>query len=250
MKHTMKHKIIITLVAVIVAVSGSVIATNKAEAATVQVDKGKVIAYVKMRTGASTARDVIRTLSPGETFRILDKVGAGYWFKIKDEKGKVGYVSTSSKYVKRMTPTPTPLPVTTPPSKPSVEAWEQKADVIIAYGKKYVGTPYVYGGGRNNDLSFDCSGFVSWVLNQNGVNITKSGSVTQAKAGTFVPRSELRKGDLIFSDTNKDGVINHVSLYIGNDQVLHTYKVGIGVVVSKFSGSAWDRGYVTTKRFF
>ncbi len=55
-------------------------------------------------------------------------------------------------------------------------------------------------------------------------------------------------GDLIFSDTNRDGVINHVSLYIGDGKILHTYRVGIGVTISEFEGSTWDKTYVTARR--
>ncbi|MBN2981765.1 C40 family peptidase [Cohnella algarum] len=40
--------------------------------------------------------------------------------------------------------------------------------------------------------------------------------------GTYVPKDQLQKGDLVFSDTNRDGVINHIAIYMGDDQLLHT----------------------------
>ncbi|BBI34225.1 C40 family peptidase [Cohnella abietis] len=121
------------------------------------------------------------------------------------------------------------------------------ADNVIALGKKYIGVNYKFGAQANSTSTFDCSSFTQYVFKQNGISIPRS-SKQQSKAGTYVSRAQLQPGDLVFSDTNRDGVINHVSIYIGNDQLLHTYRVGIGVTISKFSGSAWDKTYVTARR--
>ncbi|WP_239616521.1 C40 family peptidase [Cohnella mopanensis] len=121
------------------------------------------------------------------------------------------------------------------------------ADNVIATGKQFLGVPYQFGAKSNKTSSFDCSSFTQYVFKQNGISIPRS-SRQQANVGTFVPRDQLQPGDLIFSDTNRDGVINHVSIYIGNGQLLHTYRVGIGVTISKFAGSTWDRTYVTARR--
>lgn len=227
-----------------------------AKAAIASIQKGKIVAEVNMRTGAGTKYPVIRTLEKSEIITITSNVNA-YWYRIMDKNGKVGYVSTSSRYIKLIStsssaPAPTLVPADTPKLAPTLaqnpSINETKIDAVIAMGLKYIGTPYVFGAGRSNDTAFDCSGFVSWIFNRNGVMLTKSSAKVQAKAGAFVPRDQLRKGDLIFSDTNKDGVINHVSLYIGEGKVLHTFRVGIGVVVSKFEGSTWDRNCVTARR--
>lgn len=121
------------------------------------------------------------------------------------------------------------------------------ADNVIATGKQFLGVPYQFGASSNRTNAFDCSSFTQHVFKQNGISIPRS-SKQQSKAGNFVPRAQLQPGDLVFSDTNRDGVINHVSLYIGNGQLLHTYRVGIGVTISKFAGSTWDRTYVTARR--
>ncbi|MCD9026526.1 C40 family peptidase [Cohnella silvisoli] len=121
------------------------------------------------------------------------------------------------------------------------------ADNVIATGKQFLGVPYQFGAKSNRTDVFDCSSFTQYVFKQNGISIPRS-SKQQSNVGTFVPRDQLQPGDLIFSDTNRDGVINHVSLYIGNGQLLHTYRVGIGVTISKFAGSTWDRTYVTARR--
>lgn len=121
------------------------------------------------------------------------------------------------------------------------------ADRVIATGKQYLGVRYQFGAKSGNTNSFDCSSFTQYVFKQNGIQLPRS-SRDQAKAGTYVPKSQLKPGDLIFSDTNRDGVINHVSIYMGNNQILHTYKVGIGVTISNFKGSIWDKTYVTARR--
>lgn len=121
------------------------------------------------------------------------------------------------------------------------------ADNVIATGKQFLGVPYRFGAKSNNTSAFDCSSFTQYVYGLNGIHLPRS-SRQQSNSGVFVPRDQLQPGDLIFSDTNRDGVINHVSIYIGNGQLLHTYRVGIGVTISKFSGSAWDRTYVTARR--
>ncbi len=121
------------------------------------------------------------------------------------------------------------------------------ADDVIAVGKKFMGVRYLYGAESDRTDAFDCSSFTQYVFNQNGISIPRS-SRQQAQVGVYVPKSQLQAGDLIFSDTNRDGVINHVSLYIGDGKILHTYRVGIGVTISEFEGSTWDKTYVTARR--
>ncbi|TVX95300.1 C40 family peptidase [Cohnella terricola] len=121
------------------------------------------------------------------------------------------------------------------------------ADNITAIGKKYLGVPYQFGAKSNQTATFDCSSFTQYVFGKNGISLPRS-SKQQSKVGTYVSKDQLQPGDLVFSDTNHDGIINHVSIYIGNNQLLHTYRVGIGVTISNFKGSAWDRGYVTARR--
>jgi hypothetical protein len=121
------------------------------------------------------------------------------------------------------------------------------ADNVIATGKQYLGVPYQFSAKAGRTDAFDCSSFTQYAFKQNGINIPRS-SRQQATAGTFVPKDQLQPGDLVFSDTNRDGVINHVSIYMGNGKLLHTYRVGVGVTISNFAGSTWDKTYVTARR--
>ncbi|GGD55443.1 C40 family peptidase [Paenibacillus nasutitermitis] len=121
------------------------------------------------------------------------------------------------------------------------------ADNVIATGKQYIGVPYQFGAQSGITTAFDCSSFTQYVFKQMGIELPRS-SKQQAEAGTEVSKTQLQPGDLVFSDTNRDGVINHVSIYIGDGQLLHTYRVGVGVTVSEFAGSAWENTYVTARR--
>jgi len=132
-------------------------------------------------------------------------------------------------------------------TKISDNAAKSIADDVIATGKKFLGVPYLFGAASDRTDAFDCSSFTQYMFKQSGIHIPRS-SRDQSKAGVYVPKSDLQPGDLVFSDTNRDGVINHVSLYIGNDKLLHTYRVGIGVTISDFKGSTWDKTYVTARR--
>ncbi|RUT29683.1 NlpC/P60 family protein [Paenibacillus zeisoli] len=122
-----------------------------------------------------------------------------------------------------------------------------KANRITASGERFLGTPYKFGAKTGVTSSFDCSSFTQYLYKQVGVRIPRS-SKDQSRAGKYVSKSKLKSGDLVFSDTNRDGVINHVSIYIGNGKLLHTYRVGIGVTISTFKGSTWDKTYVTARR--
>ncbi|MFB6362777.1 C40 family peptidase [Paenibacillus elgii] len=121
------------------------------------------------------------------------------------------------------------------------------ADKIIATGKRYLGVPYKFGAPAGRTNVFDCSSFTQYVFKKNGINLPRS-SRQQATVGVKVAKSQLKPGDLVFSDTNRDGKINHVSIYIGNGKLLHTYRVGVGVTISNFKGSAWDKTFVTARR--
>lgn len=121
------------------------------------------------------------------------------------------------------------------------------ADNVIATGKQFLGVRYQFGAKSGRTDAFDCSSFTQYVFKQNGINIPRS-SRQQASVGTFVPKNQLQPGDLVFSDTNRDGVINHVGIYMGGGRILHTYRPGIGVAISNYVGSTWDKTFITARR--
>ena len=117
---------------------------------------------------------------------------------------------------------------------------------IIATAKKYMGTPYVYGG--SSPKGFDCSGFTSYVYKQFGINIPRSSS-GQATVGTMVNKSNLQPGDLlIFSNTYKSGV-SHTGLYIGNGMFIHSSTTSSGgVIISELNSNYYTKHFSYGRR--
>ncbi len=102
-----------------------------------------------------------------------------------------------------------------------------RARAAVEDGAQYVGVPYVWGG--TTPSGFDCSGFVQYVYRDVGVPLPRT-SRQMAHAGESVPArlSALREGDLMLF-RGKDGVIDHVGLYAGNNRMLHSSSSGHGV---------------------
>ena len=98
---------------------------------------------------------------------------------------------------------------------------------MIREANKYLGYPYVFGG-SSPSTSFDCSGFVSWVINHcgNGWNVGRLGATGLMNICTTVSPSEARPGDLIFFEKtyNCDGPASHVGIYVGDGMMIHCGK--------------------------
>lgn len=114
------------------------------------------------------------------------------------------------------------------------------ADQISATGKQFLGVPYKFGSKSGVTSTFDCSSFTQYVYKQNGISLPRD-SRQQSTAGTYVPRNQLKPGDLIFFYSP----IHHVAIYIGNGQILHTYGKP-GVTISNLS--SWESRINTIRR--
>lgn len=121
------------------------------------------------------------------------------------------------------------------------------ADKIIQTGYRYKGTPYKFGAPMSAaPRYFDCSSFTKYVYAKYGINLPRV-SAAQAKVGKYVPKSQLRKGDLVYFRVPSRGKgVGHVAIYIGNGYMLGTYGAG-GVKVSKINGY-WERMYLGARR--
>ena len=124
-------------------------------------------------------------------------------------------------------------------------SWVKKADSLITTAKKYVGASYVYGAPTSSTTTFDCSSFVLRVFKENGITMPRT-SGEQSLIGKSISLSSARKGDLIFFDTNKDGKVNHVSIVIDSNSIIHAVS-SHGVIISSFS-SYWSSKVVKVMR--
>lgn len=92
---------------------------------------------------------------------------------------------------------------------------------IIAEAEKYLGYPYVWGG-SNPNTSFDCSGYVSWVINHSGWNVGRLGAQGLCNICTPVTGAQARPGDLIFFKGTYDTPgVSHVGIYVGDGMMIH-----------------------------
>ncbi|GGB42823.1 NlpC/P60 family protein [Fictibacillus barbaricus] len=107
--------------------------------------------------------------------------------------------------------------------------------------KKLVGIRYTYGG-TSPQTGFDCSGFVSYVMKQQGVSLPRR-SQDMYNVGQKV--TSLKPGDLVFYNTSGKGV-SHVAIYIGNGQMIHS--ASKNVKVDSMSSSYWKQRYIGAKR--
>ncbi|MCQ5030050.1 C40 family peptidase [Flavonifractor sp. DFI.6.63] len=92
---------------------------------------------------------------------------------------------------------------------------------IIKEAEKYLGYPYIWGG-SSPSTSFDCSGFVSWVINHSGWDVGRLGAQGLYNICTPVPSANVKPGDLVFfTGTYDTPGVSHVGIYVGNNMMIH-----------------------------
>ena len=99
---------------------------------------------------------------------------------------------------------------------------------LVNYAKQFLGNPYVWGG-TSLTKGADCSGFTMQIYKKYGISLPHY-SVSQSKMGKSIKLSEAKPGDLIFYA--KNGTVNHVAIYIGNNQVIHASSPRTGIKIS------------------
>ncbi|THF84191.1 C40 family peptidase [Cohnella fermenti] len=126
----------------------------------------------------------------------------------------------------------------------------QKADKIIALAKSLKGkVTYKFNVNNSSKLIFDCSSFTKYVFGKYGVSLPWS-SKKQALEGTYVSKSNLKKGDLIFLSVSGKSGINHVGIYIGDGKFIHN-TIGSnwnGLLISDINSSTYSKRYITARR--
>lgn len=130
---------------------------------------------------------------------------------------------------------------------PQNHSWRIMADKLIQEGKKYLGRPYEFGASNRQTRTFDCSSFTQRAYADIGITIKRSSrSQYSYPPGRYIKKAELRRGDLVFFDYTRDGTIDHVGIYYGENKLLHTYRAE-GVEIGPFS-TYWHNRYVGAKR--
>jgi len=230
-------------------VTGYVSSSSKYIAMT---SNAKVIYGVNFRTQPSTeGSKVIRMLSKGEEINVLEQVNDN-WYKVQDQSGTVGYVSSGSKYLV------TDFSVTKP-----VLPLSDRIEAVIAAASAYMGTPYEFGSTRYDTTTFDCSDLVLqavWDATKTTVpsDSASQGSYVRSLGPVSMDWTKLQRGDLMFFSSYKGskasdyaGVnplteeITHVGIYLGDGMLLHTYSPESGGVrIDSIAGKQWDNRFL------
>ena len=118
-----------------------------------------------------------------------------------------------SEYVGKYTETPDSYEV------PGEYLDDETFAAMLSEAQKYIGYPYVWGG-SSPSTSFDCSGYVSWVINHSGWNVGRLGA--QGLYNICTPTSSPKPGDLVFFKGTYDTPgVSHCGIYVGDNTMLH-----------------------------
>lgn len=187
---------------------------------------------LKLRKEASTNSTVL-TVLPYGTEVDVDRVGQE-WIRVITDDGQKGYVSADYLSVRTGT-------------KTTRSASSSKGAEVVAYGKQFIGTPYVWGG-TNLRTGVDCSGFVYAVYKNFGITLNRS-SASMASNGVEVSKSNLQAGDLVFFNSGGNSSISHVGIYCGDGTYVHsTDGAAYGVTVTSLNSGYSANTYVTARR--
>ena len=127
---------------------------------------------------------------------------------------------------------------------PEALADEQFA-AIITEAEKYLGYPYVWGG-SSPSTSFDCSGFVSWVINHSGWNVGRLDADSLYYICTPVSPANAKPGDLVFFEGTYDTPgMSHVGIYVGNSTMIHC---GDPISYTNLNSSYWQAHFAAFGR--
>ena len=108
---------------------------------------------------------------------------------------------------------------------------------IIKEAEKYLGYPYVWGG-SSPSTSFDCSGFVSWVINHSGWDVGRLGAQGLCNICSPVSSANVKPGDLVFfTGTYDTPGVSHVGIYVGNNMMIHC---GDPISYANLNSSYWQ----------
>lgn len=228
----------------------TVVIPDPEEQPTTPVPQIKTVSYVNItgsgvcvRSGAGTDYAVLGTVQSSTRYAYLGKTGS--WYKI-NYRNKTAFVSANYSEIVSQT------------------AGDDRIEAVISEGAKLLGSTYVYGATRyhsgNGKLlsgfnvnEFDCSSLMQYVFKKGADVNLQVNTRTQVKQGVTVPKSELKRGDLMFftnsSRKNNTGLerIGHVGLYLGDGYMLHTANSRDNARIEKISAT-WQSYFIQAQR--
>ncbi|MGL5316271.1 MAG: SH3 domain-containing protein [Peptostreptococcaceae bacterium] len=226
---------------------------NQQPTVNVEGKKAKVNANsLNVRSGAGTSYSVVTKVSNGTIVNLVEKSSNG-WYKIKLSNGTVGWASGS--YLVETIESSNDTSSQTPPTseKPQVNenpSASTNKENVINFAYSLLGKPYEWGASGPN--SFDCSGFTQYVYKTaEGKSIPRV-SRDQAKYGQEVTKGNYMPGDLLYFDTDGDGSVNHVGIYLGSNEFIHssgTSSKPDKVKITNLNTTYWTNALKGARRF-
>ena len=183
---------------------------------------------VNVRTGPGTNYDVTACVWTGVTVDVFAK--EGNWYKIGTGNG-TAYVCADYISVR--------------PEDLANRGSLGMGSRVVAIAKKYLGTPYRYGG--SDPSGFDCSGFTSYVYRQLGYELNRT-SHDQLANGVAVSKSELKPGDLVLFKKAGSSRVHHVGIYVGDGMMIHSPQTGDVVKYTSINTGYYNRVYYAARR--
>ncbi len=189
--------------------------------------------------GNDTER-AVASFQRDQKIRITGIVNNATWRALKKAKPLPG--------AKKPAPTTPRLPSTKKPTTPLVPNGtpilpKAKTSAIISTAKKYIGTPYKFGG--TTPKAFDCSGYLQYVFAEQGINIPRLADEQYRLGLRTKTQKELVPGDLVFFTTYEPGP-SHCGIYLGDGNFIHA-STSKGVRIDSLSNSYWAPRYIGGK---
>jgi len=183
---------------------------------------------VRMRAGAGTDS---KTMGYYNTGTQMDVTGVqGNWYKVS-YNGSTGYVHSDYMALSNQ--------------KLSAPAASYSGNPIVDTAYKYMGVRYVWAG--TSPKGFDCSGFVYYVFQENGIKTNRT-AASLYKNGSYVERRDLQPGDIICFYNGGYSYIGHVGIYIGNNEFIHASSAGGKVEIDSLESNYYNNHYYGARR--
>jgi uncharacterized protein YgiM (DUF1202 family) len=193
--------------------------------------KGMIIGYkVNLRAEPNKAAIVLKVLSQGCLLNIIKM--EDQWCRVMLGEGMEGwiykdYITTQQTLIDKQL------------------RFFARAQKLIDYAKKFLGTKYNYGG--ESPAGFDCSGYTMFIYAEFGYKLPHN-ALSQMKMGGMIKRGELTMGDLVFFSTKRTSTINHVGIYIGDNAFIHASSGSGRIKIDSMAESYYNRRYRGARR--
>jgi len=198
---------------------------------------------VNMRAEPNTTSNVLSTNNSGTVMQIIG-INKG-WYKVQ-HGGNTGYIRSDFMTLLSQSDAAASNLTTTGSVSSAPSANRSLGQQIADYGVSLKGVPYVWAG--TSPSGFDCSGFVTYVLRNFDIRVTRQSAGMHRDNGVHINKSDLVPGDLVFFSRN-GSTVSHVGIYIGNGQYVHSSSSGgVGVIVSSLNSSWATRTFFGAKR--